>query len=293
MKKAFIAFVFGSCMYINTTAAQFWSQMQLYLHSFTKSEVALGSDITTEEEDSSKTIDNELNCTLIRVKFKNIPIETAEEIEYNFGKTTSIVKKANQLANEKLKEMWLYVLPMDSVSMSAVIPIIDNGRQFDLKSNILSGLQLEPKTAYYLIVEFISEQSELATDSTELGQAINGLSIVDWHCIENDIAHMFISHDIGGRWPIDSLGNKCAWVRVVFDDFVPSNANFLEFNFGSNSGIQLKVNKLNSASKDIWLFVVPTENTYLEVSLPGYGVLDRIANLTLASKKVYDVKLKF
>ena len=96
-----------------------------------------------------------------------------------------------------------------------------------------------------------------------------------------------------GEWPKDANGRlDCAWLRVKFENLPMNDARNVGFILGNTSSIEKIEDRLESAESEIWLFVTPTENTYLEAQLDKYGMSNRLSNLKFDPKHVYDVVLR-
>ena len=94
-------------------------------------------------------------------------------------------------------------------------------------------------------------------------------------------------------WPKDSNGEEdCAWVRVRFENMTMADAANVKFSFGNSAPIEDIKDKLKEAEHEIWLFVTPTENAYMEAGLDKYGMSTRLSNIKLEPKQAYDVVLR-
>ena len=94
-------------------------------------------------------------------------------------------------------------------------------------------------------------------------------------------------------WPMDDEGKQpCAWIRVTFENMTMEDAANVDFFFSNSAGIRLKENRLKEAEKEIWLFVTPTNSTFMEARLDKYGSSNRLSALKLEPKHVYDVVLR-
>lgn len=96
-----------------------------------------------------------------------------------------------------------------------------------------------------------------------------------------------------GEWPKDVNGDKdCAWVRVTFEQMPIDDAANVQFYFGSSAPVKEIRNRLGYDEKEIWIFVTPTENTYMEAVLGTSARSNRLPNIRLEPKHVYDVILR-
>lgn len=94
-------------------------------------------------------------------------------------------------------------------------------------------------------------------------------------------------------WPKDANGDKdCAWVRVRFENMLMNDAEKVSFNFGNSAPLVEKRNRLKEDEAEVWLFVTPTDNAIMEARLDKYGTSNRLSNMKLEPKHVYDVVLK-
>lgn len=94
-------------------------------------------------------------------------------------------------------------------------------------------------------------------------------------------------------WPKDANGDKdCAWIRVRFENMAMNDAAKVSFNFGNSAPLVVTQNRLQERENEIWLFVTPTENAFMEAKLDKYGTSNRLSNLKLEPKQAYDVVLK-
>ena len=95
------------------------------------------------------------------------------------------------------------------------------------------------------------------------------------------------------NWPKDANGDQdCAWIRVTFENMINADAEKVTFKFANSAPIEKVENHLADEEHEIWLFVTPTSNTFMEARLDRYGVSNRLSSLKLEPKHVYDVVLK-
>lgn len=95
------------------------------------------------------------------------------------------------------------------------------------------------------------------------------------------------------NWPKDVNGDKdCALVRVTFENMSMKDAEAVKYNFGSTAPIKDTKNRLSYDEKEVWIFVTPTDATYMEAQLETTGKSNRLSNIRLEPKGVYDVVLK-
>ncbi len=107
---------------------------------------------------------------------------------------------------------------------------------------------------------------------------------------ENGMANLFTLFE--KNWPIDVNGDKeCACVRVRFVNMATADAENVSFNFGNSAPIKEKRNRLKE-DNEVWLFVTPTDFAFMEARLDKYGTSNRLPNIKLEPKHVYDVVLK-
>ena len=95
------------------------------------------------------------------------------------------------------------------------------------------------------------------------------------------------------KWPKDADGNEyCALIRVTFENMTSTDAKGVEFLFGNTSPMVLKEDRMDQDEHEMWVFVTPSKNTYMEASLLKYGKSNRLSNVSLKAKGVYDVVLR-
>lgn len=99
---------------------------------------------------------------------------------------------------------------------------------------------------------------------------------------------------IGEDWPKDKDGMEdCALIRVKFENMPMSDAKKVAFKVSNSSSIEKTVDRLNEAEHEIWLFVSPTNSTFLEAELADKNLMsNRLPDVKLSAKGVYDVILK-
>ena len=94
-------------------------------------------------------------------------------------------------------------------------------------------------------------------------------------------------------WPKDVNGDKdCALVRISFENMPKADAQMVNFDFGYNAPIRSRVNRLDEQKSEIWVFVTPSNAASMEASLEGYGKSNRLSDLRLEPKRIYDVVMK-
>lgn len=94
-------------------------------------------------------------------------------------------------------------------------------------------------------------------------------------------------------WPMDADGNEeCALVRVTFENMTTTDAKNVEYNFGSTSPVVLLEDRLAENEHEMWVFVTPSKNTFMEANLAKYGKSNKLSNIALKAKGVYDVVLR-
>lgn len=122
-------------------------QAQLQLHSFKESRSAngLANLGTLFQEGWPKDANGDKDCAWIRVRFENMPMEDAGNVDFNFGNSAPLVEKRNRLKEEE-HEVWLFVTPTKSAIMEAKLDKYGT-------SNRLSNIQLEPKHAYDVVLK--------------------------------------------------------------------------------------------------------------------------------------------
>lgn len=95
------------------------------------------------------------------------------------------------------------------------------------------------------------------------------------------------------EFPKDVNGDKdCAWIRVRFENMPMEDAEEVSFNFGNSAPLVEKKNRLKEEEKEVWLYVTPTKNAIMEARLDKYGTSNRLFDIQLEPKHVYNVVLK-
>lgn len=93
-------------------------------------------------------------------------------------------------------------------------------------------------------------------------------------------------------WPMDANGEEpCAWIRVKFENMPMADAESVSFDFGNSAPIVKTVNRLKEEENEVWLFVTPSSNAYMEARHGRYGTSNRLPSFRLEPKHVYDVVL--
>lgn len=124
-----------------------------------------------------------------------------------------------------------------------------------------------------------SNQNQIELHSFKEAKSASGL---------DNLAVKFIDN-----WPKDFNGdNDCAWVRVKFENMTDSDVRSTTFSFGNSSPLVKTQDRLAEEEHEIWLFVTPSNNTYMEAHILRYGMSNRLANIKLEPKHAYDVVLK-
>lgn len=104
----------------------------------------------------------------------------------------------------------------------------------------------------------------------------------------DNLSARFISN-----WPKDVNGDKdCALVRISFEQMPKADARTVNFSFGNSAPVKSVMDRLDEAKSELWIFVTPTNSAYMEAEFSGYGKSNRLSNLKLEPKRVYDVVLK-
>lgn len=94
-------------------------------------------------------------------------------------------------------------------------------------------------------------------------------------------------------WPKDVNGDKdCALVRISFEQMPKADARTVNFSFGNSAPVKSIMDRLDEAKSELWIFVTPTTSAYMEAEFSGYGKSNRLPNLNLEPRRVYDVVLK-
>ncbi|MGN0036381.1 MAG: PEGA domain-containing protein [Bacteroidaceae bacterium] len=97
----------------------------------------------------------------------------------------------------------------------------------------------------------------------------------------------------GKDWPTDVNDDKpCAWVRVTFQNMSLADARNVKFDFGASAPIKTIEDHLDEEIREVWLWVTPSDYATMEASLSKYGASNRLYDLKLKPKSVYDVVLK-
>lgn len=97
----------------------------------------------------------------------------------------------------------------------------------------------------------------------------------------------------GKEWPKDVNDDKdCAWVRVTFQNMTLNDARNVTFDFGTSAPIKSIEDRLNEEEREIWLWVTPSDFAIMEAKLTKYGASNRLHDIKLKPKSVYDVILK-
>lgn len=120
---------------------------QLQLHSFKESKSAngLANLGTLFQEGWPKDANGDKDCAWVRVRFENMPIGDAENVNFSFGNSAPLVEKRNRLKEEE-NEIWLFVTPTQNAIMEARLDKYGT-------SNRLSNIRLEPKHAYDVVLK--------------------------------------------------------------------------------------------------------------------------------------------
>lgn len=120
---------------------------QLQLHSFKESKSANGlANLGTLFQNGwPKDANGDKDCAWIRVRFENMPMDDAENVDFNFGNSAPLVEKRNRLKEEE-NEVWLFVTPTKNAIMEARLDKYGT-------SNRLNNMQLEPKHAYDVVLK--------------------------------------------------------------------------------------------------------------------------------------------
>lgn len=120
---------------------------QLQLHSFKESKSANGlANLGTLFQNGwPKDANGDKDCAWIRVRFENMPMDDAENVDFNFGNSAPLVEKRNRLKEEE-NEVWLFVTPTKNAIMEARLDKYGT-------SNRLNNIQLDPKHAYDVVLK--------------------------------------------------------------------------------------------------------------------------------------------
>ncbi len=93
------------------------------------------------------------------------------------------------------------------------------------------------------------------------------------------------------NWQKDMNGeHDCALVCIRVENMLLADADKATFNFGNLAPIvDVLQNKERENLNEIWLFVTPTSKAIMEVTLGRYGASNRLHDLNLKPKHVYEV----
>ena len=92
------------------------------------------------------------------------------------------------------------------------------------------------------------------------------------------------------KWPKDMDGrNYCALIRVSFENMGNDDARKVAFYFGNTSPVVKEEDHLDDHVSERWIFVTPSNKTYMEVSIEKFGKSNRLSDIQLVEKGVYDV----
>lgn len=95
------------------------------------------------------------------------------------------------------------------------------------------------------------------------------------------------------KWPKDNDGNDyCALVRVTFENMPAAEARNVSFNFGNSAPLKTTQDHIDAPEHELWLFVTPSGSAFMEAKTDKYGASNRLPDLRLEPKHVYDVVLK-
>ena len=120
---------------------------QLELQSFrqSKSEHGMATLSTLFIDGWPKDVNGDKDCAWVRVQLGNMPKQDAENVSFDFGRTGGIAKIINRWKEEE-HEIWLFVTPTKNAIMEAMLDKYG-------KSNRLSGINLEPKHVYDVVLK--------------------------------------------------------------------------------------------------------------------------------------------
>lgn len=141
----FISAIIVGFSYVDAQESQ---KPQLQLHSFKESKSADGlSNLSALflQEGWPKDANGDKDCALVRVQFENTTMEDASSVGFHFGNSAPIVEKRDRL-KESEHELWLFVTPTNNAIMEARLD------KYGV-SNRLSGIRLEPKHIYDVILK--------------------------------------------------------------------------------------------------------------------------------------------
>lgn len=95
------------------------------------------------------------------------------------------------------------------------------------------------------------------------------------------------------KWPKDNDGNEyCALVRVTFENMPANEARNVSFNFGNSAPLKTIQDHIDDPEHELWLFVTPSGRAFMEAKTEKYGASNRLPDLSLKPKHIYDVVLK-
>ena len=104
--------------------------------------------------------------------------------------------------------------------------------------------------------------------------------------LEN-LLHRFVPN-----WPKGMNGEDCALVRVSFENMAMADVKDVAFVFGGGLAQLMKVDYHTEDLQQVWLFVTPAGNAYMEARGDRYGYSNRLSDLVLKENHVYEVVLR-